>query len=87
MRFDDTNPAKEDMEYVKSILSDVKWLIEGNANSEHVPWFGPVRHASDYFQTIYSAAEYLIEKNLAYIDELAPGKPPAICYLTNSCLF
>lgn len=73
MRFDDTNPAKEDMEYVKSILSDVKWLMTGSANSEQAPWFGPVRHASDYFQTIYDAAEYLITNGLAYVDHLTPG--------------
>lgn len=73
MRFDDTNPAKEDMEYVKSILNDVKWLMTGSVNSEQVPWFGPVRHASDYFQTIYDAAEYLITKDLAYVDHLTPG--------------
>lgn len=78
MRFDDTNPAKEEIEYVRSILEDVKWLVNDEesttiATADRVePWFGPIRHASDYFNTIYDAAEYLISNNLAYVDELSP---------------
>lgn len=72
MRFDDTNPAKEDMEYVRSILDDVRWLVKGKTDAE-APWFGPVRHASDYFQTFYDGAVYLIENGMAYVDDLTPG--------------
>ena len=65
MRFDDTNPEKEDQEYVDSILDAVKWLGFGwEANgTEHL------YHASDYFDFMYRAAEYLIEAGLAYVDE------------------
>jgi hypothetical protein len=73
MRFDDTNPAKEEMEYVLSILDDVRWLVTGNTKAEPAPWNGSIRHASDYFQVIYDAAEYLILNNLAYVDDLTQG--------------
>ena len=65
MRFDDTNPEKEDREYVDSILDAVKWLgFDWDANgSSHL------YHASDYFGFMYRAAEYLIEAGLAYVDE------------------
>ena len=75
MRFDDTNPEKEEMEYIRSILDDVRWLV-GESNSDNTdgsaPWFGPVRHASDYFQTLYDGAEFLILQGLAYVDDLSP---------------
>ena len=74
MRFDDTNPAKEDVEYVNSILQDVKWLVTGKVNPSKDPWFGPVRHASDYFPALYDCAEYLIKQGLAYVDHLSPGE-------------
>jgi hypothetical protein len=74
MRFDDTNPAKEEMEYVNSILQDVRWLVSTDEKKE--PWEGPIRHASDYFQIIYDAAVYLIKQGLAYVDDLTPGKKP-----------
>jgi glutaminyl-tRNA synthetase len=65
MRFDDTNPEKEDQEYVDSILDAVKWLgFSWTANgTEHL------YQASDYFDFMYRAAEYLIEAGLAYVDE------------------
>jgi glutaminyl-tRNA synthetase len=65
MRFDDTNPEKEDKEYVDSILDAVKWLgFSWTANgTEHL------YQASDYFDFMYRAAEYLIEAGLAYVDE------------------
>ncbi len=65
MRFDDTNPEKEDQEYVNSILDSVKWLGFGwEANgTDHL------YQASDYFDFMYRAAEYLIEAGLAYVDE------------------
>jgi glutaminyl-tRNA synthetase len=62
LRFDDTNPAKEDAEYVESIQDDVRWL--GFA------WQGEPRYASDYFETLYSYAVHLIQRGLAYVDSL-----------------
>ena len=59
LRFDDTNPAKEDVEYVDSIQDDVRWL--------GFQWDN-LFYASDYFETIYQYAERLIEKGLAYVD-------------------
>ena len=65
MRFDDTNPEKEDTEYVNSILDAVKWLgfnWEAHGTSH-------LYQASDYFDFMYRAAEFLIQANLAYVDE------------------
>lgn len=59
LRFDDTNPTKEDQEYVDSIEDDVRWL--------GFEWDG-LYYASDFFEQIYLYAEQLIEKGLAYID-------------------
>jgi len=65
MRFDDTNPEKEDVEYVNSILDAVKWLgFSWDANGT-----SHLYQASDYFDFMYRAAEYLIEAGLAYVDE------------------
>ena len=64
LRFDDTNPVKEDMEYVDSIKADVEWL--------GFKWEGEPRYASDYFDALYGYAIELIEKGLAYVDELSP---------------
>ncbi|WP_288469731.1 glutamine--tRNA ligase/YqeY domain fusion protein [uncultured Stenotrophomonas sp.] len=62
LRFDDTNPAKEDPEYVAAIQDDVRWLgFEWNE----------LRHASDYFQAYYLAAEKLIEQGKAYVCDLS----------------
>ena len=85
MRFDDTNPAKEDMEYVNSILDDVRWLVTNEVNPTTVPWSGPVRHASDYFPIIYDAAEYLINQGLAYVDDLSPGRSHLL-YMRHYCV-
>ncbi len=63
LRFDDTNPVKEDMEYINSIKRDVQWL--------GFQWSGPVRHSSDYFDRLYGYAVELIQKGLAYVDELS----------------
>jgi len=65
MRFDDTNPEREEQEYVDSILDAVKWLgYDWNANgAEHL------YYASDYFDFMYEAAEYLITAGHAYVDE------------------
>lgn len=64
LRFDDTNPEKESMEYANAIMEDVRWL--------GFQWDGPVRWASDYFQQLYDYAEELIRKGLAYVDDLTP---------------
>ena len=66
LRFDDTNPVKEDVEYVDSIKADVEWL--------GFKWEGEPRYASDYFDALYGHAIELIEKGLAYVDELSPDE-------------
>jgi len=63
LRFDDTNPVKEDVEYVDSIKADVKWLGFEWANE---------LYASDYFDQIYDFAVTLIKKGLAYVDDSTP---------------
>lgn len=63
LRFDDTNPTKEDVEYVESIKHDVEWL--------GFKWDGEVRYSSDYFGQLYLYAVELINKGLAYVDELS----------------
>ena len=60
LRFDDTNPVKEDTEYVDSIQNDIRWL--------GFEWAG-VHYASDYFDQLYEWAEVLIQKGLAYVDD------------------
>ena len=80
LRMDDTNPSKEDTEYVDAIKEDIKWL--------GFDWEDRLYFASDYYETLYKAAVELIEKGLAYVCELdgeqmreyrgsltAPGKP------------
>lgn len=63
LRFDDTNPAKEDIEYVDSIREDVHWL--------GFDWEGREYFASDYFEQIYEFAENLVKKGKAYICDLS----------------
>ncbi|HDI3195400.1 TPA: glutamine--tRNA ligase [Vibrio cholerae] len=64
LRFDDTNPEKENLEYVESIKKDVTWL--------GFDWSGEVCYSSDYFDKLYEYAIELIQKGLAYVDELTP---------------
>ncbi len=65
LRFDDTNPEKEDIEYVNSIVDAIRWLgFEWNGAKDAAPY-----QASDYFDFMYRAAEYLIEAGHAYVDE------------------
>ena len=65
LRFDDTNPEKEDIEYVNSIVDAIRWLgFEWNGSKDAAPY-----QASDYFDFMYRAAEYLIEAGHAYVDE------------------
>lgn len=63
LRFDDTNPAREDTEYVDSIIDTVRWL--------GFDWGEHQYYASDYFERCYRYAELLIEQGLAYVDELS----------------
>jgi glutaminyl-tRNA synthetase len=63
LRFDDTNPAKEDQEYIDAIESDVKWL--------GFEWSGAVRYASDYFDQLHDWAVELIKAGNAYVDDLS----------------
>ena len=67
MRMDDTNPSKEDKEYVESILEDVRWIQSGLYEGAD-PWDGSVRKTSSYFDEIYASAEFLIEQGDAYVD-------------------
>jgi len=62
LRFDDTNPVKEDVEYVDSIKADVEWL--------GFHWHDREYYASDYYEQLYGFAERLIHKGLAYVDSL-----------------
>lgn len=66
LRFDDTNPTKEETEYVESIQEDVRWL--------GFEWDGEPRFASDYFDTLYQYAVELIEAGRAYVDHLSPDE-------------
>lgn len=63
LRFDDTNPAKEEQEYIDAIKSDVNWL--------GFQWHGEVRYASDYFEQLYAWAVYLVEQGKAYVCDLS----------------
>src|SRR5665213_2957775 len=61
LRFDDTNPAKEEQEYIDAIKRDVRWL--------GFDWGENLRHASDYFEQLYGWAEHLIHAGKAYVDD------------------
>ena len=63
LRFDDTNPVKEDVEYVDSIINDIKWL--------GFDWEDRLYYASDYFDRMYKYAQQLIEKSAAYVCDLS----------------
>ncbi len=62
LRFDDTNPAREEQEYVDAIIDDVRWL--------GYQWAGDVRYASSYFDELYEWAQYLIRQGKAYVCDL-----------------
>lgn len=63
LRLDDTNPEKEDVEYVESIKQDIQWL--------GFMWDGEVRHASDYFEKLYEWAKVLIKNGKAYVCDMS----------------
>jgi glutaminyl-tRNA synthetase len=75
VRMDDTNPEKEETEFVDSIMADIHWLIDGWAD-QHLglkpngkPFF-----ASDYFDPLYQFAEALVQKSRAYVDDMTPDE-------------
>src|SRR5580765_3999308 len=66
LRFDDTNPTKEEQEYIDAIKRDVHWL--------GFDWGEHLHHASDYFEQLYSWAEHLIRAGKAYVDDQSPDE-------------
>lgn len=64
LRFDDTNPAKEEQAYIDAIQEDIRWL--------GYEWSGAVRFASDYFDQLYAWAQHLVREGKAYVDDLSP---------------
>jgi glutaminyl-tRNA synthetase len=66
LRFDDTNPAKEEQEYIDAIEADVRWL--------GFDWGKNLFHASDYFERLYEWAEVLIKAGKAYVDDQTPDE-------------
>src|SRR5499427_4207983 len=70
LRFDDTNPAKEETEYVDSIRDAVKWL--------GFDWGGHEYYASDYFEYLYQFAEELVRRGRAYVDSLSAEQMRAL---------
>jgi glutaminyl-tRNA synthetase len=78
LRFDDTNPEKESIEYVHAIEKDVHWL--------GFKW-AELRHSSDYFEQLYDFAVELIEKGLAYVDSLNAEQMREYRGSLTKCLF
>src|SRR5947209_3670879 len=70
LRFDDTNPTKEEQEYIDAIERDVRWL--------GFDWGRHLYHASDYFEQLYDCAEHLIRAGHAYIDDTSPDEMRAM---------
>ncbi|QGX41183.1 glutamine--tRNA ligase/YqeY domain fusion protein [Permianibacter aggregans] len=70
LRYDDTNPEKESIEYANSIAEAIEWL--------GFHWHGEKRYASDYFEQLYLYAEELIQKGLAYVDDSTPEQMRAM---------
>jgi glutaminyl-tRNA synthetase len=66
LRFDDTNPEKENVEYTEAIMEDIRWL--------GFDWNGRLYYASDYFEQLYDFAVLLIKDNKAYVDSLSSDK-------------
>jgi len=66
LRFDDTNPVKEEQAYIDAIKADVRWL--------GFDWGEHLYHASDYFERLYEWAEHLIRSGKAYVDDLSPDE-------------
>src|SRR5256885_6658732 len=84
IRMDDTNPTKEEAEYVRSIMADVHWLVDGWADKQ---LGGAPLYASDYFDRFYDYAVELIRKGKAYVDDMTPEETDAYRRLGKASTF
>src|SRR5437773_2444362 len=84
IRMDDTNPTKEEAEYVSSIMADVHWLVDGWADKR---LGGAPFYASDYFDRFYEYAVELIRKGKAYVDDMTPEETDAYRRLGKASSF
>jgi glutaminyl-tRNA synthetase len=84
IRMDDTNPTKEEAEYVRSIMADVHWLIDNWADKQ---LGGAPFYASDYFDRFYEYAVELIHKGKAYVDDMTPEETDAYRRLGRASTF
>jgi glutaminyl-tRNA synthetase len=84
VRMDDTNPTKEEAEYVDSIMADVCWLIDGWADKNGG---GAPLYASDYFDKLYEYAVDLIRKGKAYVDDMSPEETDEYRRISKESLF
>jgi glutaminyl-tRNA synthetase len=84
IRMDDTNPTKEEAEYVRSIMADVHWLIDGWAEKQ---LGGAPFYASDYFDRFYEYAVDLIRQGKAYVDDMTPEETDAYRRLGKASSF
>jgi glutaminyl-tRNA synthetase len=76
LRFDDTNPIKEEQEYINSIIEDVRWL--------GFDWEDRLYYASDYFEQMYEYAVQLIEAGNAYVDEMSAEEIRKLTWLLGT---
>ena len=75
VRMDDTNPEKEETEFVDSIMADIRWLVDGWADKNlGLKPAGTPMFASDYFDQLYEFAEQLVQKGKAYVDDMSPNE-------------
>jgi glutaminyl-tRNA synthetase len=81
---DDTNPTKEEAEYVDSIMADVRWLIDGWADKNVG---GAPLYASDYFDKLYEYAVDLVQKGKAYVDDMSPEETDEYRRIGKESLF
>ena len=84
VRMDDTNPTKEEAEYVDSIMADVRWLIAGWADKNVG---GAPLYASDYFDKLYEYAVDLVQKGKAYVDDMSPEETDEYRRIGKESLF
>jgi glutaminyl-tRNA synthetase len=84
VRMDDTNPTKEEAEYVESIMADVRWLIDGWADKNVG---GAPLYASDYFDKLYDYAVDLVRKGKAYVDDMSPEETDEYRRISKESLF
>ena len=84
LRMDDTNPTKEEAEYVDSIMADVRWLIAGWADKNVG---GAPLYASDYFDKLYEYAVDLVQKGKAYVDDISPEETDEYRRIGKESLF